>query len=1444
MQTQSASQVDIAAVTSLLQWKSKSKSDRHADESSSIALAQQLLADEATVAAIERTLHISRTRVLQTMLEYAVFLATKGDSSPSTSAHSFLFLSKAMLQTTSYQLSLLSCTQLLQAMSRVLAEHAAACRINSSSFDDALIDSLSAVFVRLFEAASTVTFVPRFGNFKPPTDVYATFFHSTLTSLLALAAAAPSPTIASFGLAILKTHHALQTNQTNKKKVFVACKQSLATLVTLRASTAALLPYSAGMLQALDASIADALFDPEHLHGYGGLVVATTTYPSPPTAPVTDEDASAPAKKKAKGSGDGRRNGGATSQLQQSYQHGLFDEIGRLVAVASHVAPFMQMLVREYVVYIRRSSATFVDKKKMGGVPQKRKTGASSSSKADAITPAFSFWLDMCAVTTTYLQQTCTATTTRQQQLANGSALWHGLWDVMNASDIYRVAEDNAGQHQLYYLEQTVASVMQHLESGATAATDTTLLSNMVQCSPKILQPHLALVFSYLATHATSSDDNGATRAAACLARLVESYDAMRLLEEFLAVLFQGDAASRHILCSLFVHEEGIHLGAAIRGAFANVPAGQVESLWLFFHDALYQSMHAKATTTVVNDGQLGLVRTVFALYMQEVPATEHIQPALLQCAKQTFDLVLLPRAIPTPSPSSSSSLSPTNQLLLQREALSLLGELGALTDKGVDMSFVGPAVFDTPVMGVFTAAIPSMFGNHDHPSDHEGGILKLCATRVRQLVSTFRPSAAEPIASFVLGQAVARLDHVAIVTPFLNELGHAATAASCTEFVNAISRAAVNHTLRPNLFLDAGFYEIRPFLSVLPAAFTSILTRRTLAAMWTKHPPPSLSKKKGGSNSKAAAASSTPTPPSTLPELRALLEKQRHTPTDEASLLALHAAVEFMMTVPLPNESGLSSEGAALFGCILDVEALLTSLSTNAEALVESLHEWLQSLLAGVVAPLAPPALTLLTTWTSALLARDASLQSNLKLWKPIIRVLVHFHPKHMAPIHDAVVASATSSKTATMDVVALCLEAWGGSNHAAMGDRFFQALLPALLARFEHPTPDDAHVLAAAVQYCHRAKGGRVPPSLLPFVGPFLAVACRTIVQDQQLGRRVVVSSRSSSARLVHIVCAHVQTLALDLATVGRLVATLLVGGGHSLDDGLSSTSLELLVENATPDEFHLVWRTLTSEIAVLHDPARVLAALRAMLKVLCMERAPKNQRVLADSAKTTLATLVNLCNDDDAASHVVTEIHVAALRVVAQAFAKGGDAFDWHAADIHVALLALRPLLSVVASPSSPRPSAGLGPQVWQQSYLLLLRLLRQYHTTLPQYLPHFVAGCNALLRALLYAAAKADSTDHNLLHLWASNLTRLYGYMLPHATSFRKHMVYMLSEFFYKHDALPVDVQGTLRPGIYALFDICSKYEKEQLYGTLDGTGKVLLKAIDAHYKESHQYTGKV
>ncbi|KAG7401960.1 hypothetical protein PHYBOEH_008481 [Phytophthora boehmeriae] len=49
---------------------------------------------------------------------------------------------------------------------------------------------------------------------------------------------------------------------------------------------------------------------------------------------------------------------------------------------------------------------------------------------------------------------------------------------------------------------------------------------------------------------------------------------------------------------------------------------------------------------------------------------------------------------------------------------------------------------------------------------------------------------------------------------------------------------------------------------------------------------------------------------------------------------------------------------------------------------------------------------------------------------------------------------------------------------------------------------------------------------------------------------------------------------------------------------------------------------------------------------------------------------------------------------------------------------------------------------------------------------------------------------------------------------------------------------------LRPGVFALLDVCSPYEKEQLYAALDSTGKSLLKTLDTNYKLTHRYVGKV
>ncbi|RLN58918.1 hypothetical protein BBJ29_000175 [Phytophthora kernoviae] len=95
-------------------------------------------------------------------------------------------------------------------------------------------------------------------------------------------------------------------------------------------------------------------------------------------------------------------------------------------------------------------------------------------------------------------------------------------------------------------------------------------------------------------------------------------------------------------------------------------------------------------------------------------------------------------------------------------------------------------------------------------------------------------------------------------------------------------------------------------------------------------------------------------------------------------------------------------------------------------------------------------------------------------------------------------------------------------------------------------------------------------------------------------------------------------------------------------------------------------------------------------------------------------------------------------------------------------------------------------------------------------------------------------------------WSSNLARLYGYMKEHEVQLRKHVVYLLMGFLVgvTRDKLAVRFQQKLRPGVFALLDVCSPYEKEQLYAALDSTGKSLLKTIDTTYKLTHRYVGKV
>ncbi|KAG9402249.1 hypothetical protein AC1031_006873 [Aphanomyces cochlioides] len=1359
-----AAPIDVSDVVPLLQWTSKSKVKTSSDSTIRIALA--LLENESNLSSIVAQLHVSSARILQAILDYAVHTTIKESTSDS-----FHLLSMAMLRIQSYQLSLQSCSQLLNAVVTVLQAHVGITQADQA-VNERLIHNIASIFVRLFENTTTKTFTPRFGVFKPPTDVYSNFLKDSLTALLALSRVMPCTTIADFILAILHVYHALQTNQSNKKKVFLACKQSLQTLITLRAAMTEQLPFSRSMVDLLDRIVADALFDREHIHGYGGLVMASSQFkpPSPASASKSDNNnGEEPAKKKPKLAA----KSSAAASFKLSYQHQLFHEVRDLLksSNASNIAEFTAMLVRQYVDYIRRAT----DDAKPTGDTKKRKAPQANT----AMMPTFTFWLDMTAVAMEVVRVTDGSSTLESEE---GLHLLGCLWDVMNASDIYRVAEDNAEQHQYYYLEQVVASIMDRLVLNAekslssVVADETNMFSAMVECSPKILQPHLARVFDYLALRCGAArNDQDKRLAATCLAKLVESYDAMRLLEEFFGTLFDiSTPEATTAICDLF--HDAPRLDGASRKAFAALPSGQVESLWLFFHDALYRAVKAD------NAERLGLVRTIFALYVQEVPVLQHLQPVVHSCAKQTFDLVLWP-TIATKSKTSHTSI--------QRETLSLMGELLELTDKSIDMTFVIDTCFGHPD---FLHFVQTICQDEETQSSRLDGILKLCATRVRQLVARFdETNESVAIASFVLTTATNCASH-ACITPFLSELGVSASSKACSEFVQAMATSAIAQTLEPNIFLDAAFYEIRPFLAVLPVVLTRMLEQRTLA-LW----PPSKKTTLSQLSKSSAAGKFSPTP---------------------ATTQELEDALAFVSAVPIPFLAGSARD--QLFQCMLHIDAALDG--KPLEKAIAAVHLWLEHFLSAMTSPFEPSILAVFEAWASTSFASWSSNSATVNaapLAKAVVRVLVHFHPKTMNKVQDAVISAATAISASDrlprsiLGMVTICADGWVTSAHAA-GERFVATVRPLVLAQ-SSPSAEFASVFAALLHYdLVRAKAHN--QELLVALGPMLAVACRTFVND---------SSSAGILRLIHVVCSHKHELHVNLAMFGRLLATLLVAfeAPHVVD------SFVALVDNASTEEFRLVWHTLTTELKV-DNKTRVLAALQAFLCLLRLDKLTPHKRYLHESAKPFLAALVDLCP----ATTDLSQIHVAACEVVVQAFTKA-DAFGWHASDVQIALLSLRPLIATSLQPSSEW-FAG----VWQQSYLLLLRLLRQFSSSLPMYLPTFVAGCNALLRALLNFQNGDD--NKKLLHLWASNLTRLYGYMLPQAVTLRKHMVYMLAEFFTKTDALPQDVFETLRPGIYALLDVCSKYEKDQLYGSLDSTAKVVLKTMDAHYKETHQYTGKV
>ncbi|KAJ8571846.1 hypothetical protein ON010_g4985 [Phytophthora cinnamomi] len=337
-----------------------------------------------------------------------------------------------------------------------------------------------------------------------------------------------------------------------------------------------------------------------------------------------------------------------------------------------------------------------------------------------------------------------------------------------------------------------------------------------------------------------------------------------------------------------------------------------------------------------------------------------------------------------------------------------------------------------------------------------------------------------------------------------------------------------------------------------------------------------------------------------------------------------------------------------------------------------------------------------------------------------------------------------------------------------------------------------------------------------------------------------------------------ASFRSFVTPLETYGCLLAVALSLVSRDDADALkqdnAEQALQAVVCSANKDEFRLLLTTIIQELGA-NEGRRKLGALRALCSLLRGDRKLNStRRQLLNERKESIveSLLQNFAlqslqvgavssdsNDDAVASRVWN------LKAFTLVFCKA-ELFTWKIHELQHVFTGFQPLVAAVScwqAGTNPFNARDLH-ELWMLSYTLLLRIVRNHFASLVNGIPHLVQAANALLQLLVLTSATPEYSQY--CSEWSSNLARLYGYMKEHDVQLRKHVVYMLMAFLVgvTRDKLAVRYQQKLRPGVFALLDVCSPYEKEQLFGALDSTGKSLLKTLDTNYKLTHRYVGKV
>ncbi|KAF4028747.1 Urb2/Npa2 family [Phytophthora infestans] len=1444
---------------------------------------------QSALSRAERTFNLSWQRVASEVLQLAVFLITKAKCDDPQQTRQALRLLQLALNVFSVKgdaqlatLPLNSCNLLLSALAETLE------KVQQDEDTLQTLQDVKAVFRFLFGLSSEDT-TASFQMYRPPTNVYANFLKQALTAVFEalemLEKREDEETTLQQRLFVDVVHTALfvlqelQKTQTNKKKVFMAIsKTSLRDIVAHRHALVTLQKQSVSGVEAamalLDRVVEDALFDAEHIRQYDGAMVHCVIWKK--HAEKTDAEQEEQDDKKSR---KRRKAGGAKASTGLvSYQKNLFDELLSLLSdkavqldVKASVGGLFEVLVRGFATRIRAAANLKIEDTKTDLKTSRKRAAIVIATTSTTYSP-FKFWSELCAVAYSAFQQA----TEKNEFLPVLVTLYNALFRALCECDVYRVTEDTEEREQFQTMEKVLSSFLDvlNVEHGDEVSIDADraseeceIVSSAVRCSPNLVNCCLVPIFELLGAQAVRSYENDgnilvAGASSNSVVELIHAYDSMRLLDVFLKAAFATQRAHEG-LYKLFALPS---CEASLRKAFMALPPGQIDVLWKLLVEQI-------ASLASGNNGiEVAVARLLFQTFVQEIHVVPQNRTKVLGLVSHTHEKLLSAFA-------DELGQDTVSFTAYQRELFCVFGELlmfdsvlnASVREQTFDQMFaklegdrfgtvmeqlLSTTSSSTKRRTTKSSKAKSSDGVANNVSSSHGlgaaGIVKLCVYWLRKIGmpngapddSVRKARKGREKVTRLVVEYVMSWKCWEAVSFHLPELMANASNDDCDRFycemlngfiIEAVSGERDGSASR--IIGDAGFYEIASLRNVATKTLTT-------------------------------------------------LAKQFVDEVEHGSLTSLERSLRFFsFLLELPDSYLKPEECGDLLATVLSLyKAIRTSESdtTHKSEVCQALLTWTRQHFKAVgkeVHKSLPKLVEQLhggARFIFSQLVVDNAV--SVSLVAEVLAYYLHIGSNTVVgELLSSVLSGTTAKKEPAEDLRKLecaamvmeALAAYVGPTSGRSKEQidFIDGVVDVVTSQKmweEADSPLSFKVLTALLKYqsvLHkRARTNKhqpatladnhVMPLLVKHIGDSLASSMKLAVAPSDSSADIKLQEAAWS--FFASFCkeyASFRAFVTPLETYGCLLAVSLSLASSNQHGQKTELALQTVIANANKDEFRLLLSTIVQEL-VAHEDKRKMGALRALCLLLSGDRKlNSSRRQLLNERKESIveALLQNFAVQSMQVDAVASSalLRVWNLKAFVLVFCKA-ELFTWKTHELQYVFTGFQPLMAAVScwqAGTNPYEPSELH-ELWTLSYTLLLRIVRNHFASLVNGIPHLVQAANALLQLLVLTSASSNYSKY--CSEWSSNLARLYGYMKEHDVQLRKHVVYLLMAFLLgvTRDKLAVRYQQKLRPGVYALLDVCSPYEKEQLFGALDSTGKSLLKTLDTNYKLTHRYVGKV